>query len=191
MSSIYQGLLFLINTLFDLALFVLAVRLILAWSGARYYDPITQLVVKLTDFVVKPLRRFLPNLKGIETSTLTLIFILECVKFIIIGSLSMGFPNLLGIGVLSIADGARLFVQTFFYAILIQALMSWVQPTSPLNNVLYQVTVPILRPFQRLFPLVAGMDISPIPAMIFLQLLLIVMVNPLMNLGLSLSYAVG
>lgn len=189
MSSIYQGLLFLINTLFDLALFVLAVRLILAWSGARYYDPITQFVVKLTDFVVKPIRRFLPNFKGIETSTLALIFFLECLKFIIIGTLSMGFPNLFGIAVLSIADAARLFTQTFFYAILIQALMSWVQPTSPLNSVLYQVTVPVLRPFQRLFPLVAGMDISPIPAMIFLQLLLIVLVNPLMNLGLSLSYA--
>lgn len=188
MSALNQGLLFLINTLFDLFLFVLVIRLILAWSGAHYFDPITQFFVRITDFIIKPLRRWLPNVRGIETSTLTLIFALEIIKFAIIAFLSVGAPHLLGLLVLALADMGKLFIQTFFYTILVQALLTWIQPNSPMNNVLYQITAPIMRPIQRVVPLIGGVDISPIPAMILLQLLLIVFITPLMNLGLSLTF---
>ncbi len=188
MSAPMQGLLFLINTLFDLFLFILVIRLILAWSGAHYFDPITQFVVRITDFVVKPLRRILPNIKQVETSTLVLIFVLELIKFSSIALLSVGTPQVLGLFVLAFADMIKLFIQTFFYAILVQALMSWVQPNSPMNNVLYQITAPLMRPIQRVVPLIGGMDISPIPAMILLQLLLIIFITPLMSFGLSLTF---
>ncbi len=188
MSPLYQGLLFLINTCFDIFLFVLVVRFILAWSGANYFDPITQFVVNITNFVVKPLRRLIPNFRNCETASLVLILVLEIAKFYVISILSMGMPNVLGVLILSIADMARLFVQTLFYGILIQVIMSWVQPVSPLNNTLYQITSPILRPIQRLLPLMAGMDISPIPAMIILQLLLIVLINPMTSAGLVVAF---
>lgn len=188
MSSLTQGLLFLINTLFDLFLFVLVIRLILAWSGAHYFDPITQFVVRITDFIIKPLRRYLPNIQRIETSTLIVIFVLELIKFAIIAFLSFGIPHVIGLMILALADMGKLFIQTFFYAILVQALMSWVQPNSPMNNVLYQITAPLMRPIQRVVPLIGGMDVSPIPAMILLQLLLIIFITPLMSLGLGLTF---
>lgn len=188
MSGFYQGLLFLINTIFDLFLFILVIRVILAWSGAHYFDPVTQFVVRVTDFLVKPLRRVIPNIKRIEMATLVLILAIELIKFSTIAMLSIGFPHFLGLLILAIADMGKLFIQTFFYAILIQALMSWVQPNSPINNVLYQVTAPIMRPLQRMIPLIGGMDITPIPAMILLQFALIVFVNPCMSLGLALAF---
>ena len=188
MSPLYQGLLFLINTFFDIFLFVLVVRFILAWSGANYFDPITQFVVNLTNFIVKPLRRFIPNIRQCETASLVLILVFEIIKFYVISLLSMGVPNVTGILMLAVADMGRLFVQTLFYAILIQVIMSWIQPISPLNNTLYQITSPILRPIQRALPLMAGMDISPIPAMIILQLLLIVLINPLTSTGLVYAF---
>lgn len=189
MTTLSEGLLFLINTLFDLFLFILVIRFILAWSSAHYFDPVTQVIVRLTDFMIKPLRRFIPNIYRFETATLLVILVFELIKFETIAMLSMGAPNISGLILLSIADILKLFIQTFFYAILVQALMSWIMPNSPLNNVLYQVTSPIMRPFQRWIPLIGGVDISPIPAMIFLQLLIIIMVNPLMGLGLTLSFA--
>jgi YggT family protein len=100
----------------------------------------------------------------------------------------MGVPNVSGILILAIADMGRLFVQTLCYAILIQVIISWIQPISPLNNTLYQITSPILRPIQRALPLMAGMDISPIPAMIILQLILIVLINPLTSTGLVYAF---
>lgn len=188
MSTLNDGLLFLINTVFDLFLFVLVIRFILAWSSAHYFDPVTQLVVRLTDFIIRPLRRFIPNIGRIETTTLIIIFILELTKFATIAFLSLGKPNISGLVILAFADILKLFIQTFFYAILVQALMSWIIPNSPLINVLYQVTAPLMRPFQRIFPLVGGIDISPIPAMILLQLLIVVLVNPLVSIGLSYTF---
>jgi YggT family protein len=189
MSTLSEGLLFLINTLFDLFLFILVIRFILAWSSAHYFDPVTQVIVRLTDFLIKPLRRIIPNIYRFELATLLVILVLEFIKFETIALLSLGTPTLTGIIVLALADILKLFIQTFFYAILVQALMSWIMPNSPINNVLYQVTAPIMRPFQRFIPLIGGVDISPIPAMIFLQLLIVMLVNPLMGLGLTLSFS--
>ena len=184
-ESFNAALLFLINTVFDLYLFILVVRMVLVYVGSNYYDPITQFIVKLTDFIVKPLRRFIPNIRRAEIVTLILIILLEVIKFLLISTLSFGFPNFLGIILLAMGDILKLFISTFFYAILLQALMSWIQPASPMNRVLYQFTSPIMYPLQRVVPLVNGIDLSPIPALLGLQLIIILLVNPLMALGLA------
>lgn len=174
---------FLITTLFDLYLFVLMLRVILAYVGANYFDPITQFIIKLTDFAVKPLRRLIPNVRGVEVASLILIFALQLIKFFLIIFLTFGFPAILGLIILALGDTLKIVFEIFFYAILLQAIMSWIQPYSPANRLLYQITAPIMQPLRRVIPPVGGIDISPIPALIILQLLIIVIVYPLMRLG--------
>ncbi|HTM63171.1 MAG TPA: YggT family protein [Gammaproteobacteria bacterium] len=187
MSGIYDASLFLITTLFDLYLFVLAIRVLLAYSGANYYDPAIQFIVRLTDVAVKPLRRIIPNIQGIEISTLLLILALEFVKYFLITSIGSMPVSIIGIIIIAFADSLKLFLLTFFYSIIAQAILSWVQPMSPVIMLLYRINAPIMRPIQRLVPNVGGMDISPIPAIILLQLTIILIVNPLMALGLGAS----
>lgn len=187
-SSLHEGSLFLINTLFDLYLLILMVRLLLARAGANYFDPTTQFVTKFTDFVVKPVRKIIPNYRKIEVSTFLIILILECVKFLAISLLTIGMPNIAGLILLSLVDIFKLGIQCMFYAILIQAIMSWVQPNSPVNYLLSQITAPVMRPIQRIVPPVGGFDISPIPAMIFLQFVIIVIVNPLMSIAVGVAF---
>lgn len=182
-GSISNGLLFLIDAIFNLYLCVLIIRLILACAHAPYNDPFTQFIIKLTGFLVKPLKRIIPDVKGIELSTIFLILVIAFIKRLLIALIPFQFPNLLGVLVLAFSDFIYLTLQIFFYAILIQAILSWFQPGSPLNQVLYQVTYPILRPFQRIIPRIQGIDISPIPALILIQLLIIVFVFPLIHLG--------
>jgi YggT family protein len=187
MSAIHDAMIFLITTIFDMYLFILTIRVILAFSGANYYDPMTQFIVRCTDFAVKPLRRVIPNVRGIEISTILLILILAFVKYSFLAALSFSSFSVIGIAIIAIADTMKLFLQTYFYAIIIQAVLSWVQPGSPVNMLLYRITAPILRPIQRVIPTVGGMDLSPIAAMILLQLLIIVIVNPLMAIGIGAS----
>src|SRR3990167_5696895 len=104
MSGIHEGLLFLVTTLFDLYLFVLVVRVLLVLAGANYYDPITQFVVKCTDFAVKPLRRLIPNVRGIEVATIVLIFALELIKYILIASINIGAFSIPGLAIIAVAD---------------------------------------------------------------------------------------
>jgi YggT family protein len=186
-DSIRQALGFLINTVFDLYIFILVVRIILAWVGANYFDPITQFIIRLTDFVIKPIRRFIPNIKRIETSSIVLVFLLELIRFFLLTSLAYGFPNPIGLLIMAFADVLKLVIQTLFYAILLQALLSWIQPNSPMNRTLYLITSPIMMPLRRVIPIIGGMDITPIPAMIILQILLIILINPLMAMGLGVA----
>jgi len=187
-DTIRTALLFLTTTLFDIYLFILVVRVLLAKTNANYFDPLTQFIVKLSDVIVKPIRRYIPNFKGFESATILLILLLELIKFFIISLLSFGLPNIFGLLIMSIGDSLKLLINTFFYAILLQAILSWVQPYSPMNRILYQITSPLMQPIQRIIPPISGFDISPIPALIGLQFLIIILINPLMTLGLSVAF---
>lgn len=187
-SSLQEALMYLIRTLFDLYLFVLIIRFILSWVRADYFNPITQLAVRLTNPIVKPFRRVLPNFHGIEFSSLMLIFVINLIKFTIVAVMSSGIPNVTGLLLIAFGDMIRLFIQVFTGALVLYAIMSWVQPFSPMQRVLQQVVSPIVHPFQRIIPPVAGFDLSIIPAFIILQLLTIILVNPLIQLGMGIAY---
>lgn len=182
--------LFLINTLFDLYLLVLMLRLILCWVGANYFNPLSQIVIKLTQPLIAPIRRRIPNIKNLETSTLIVILVLEIIKYILIGLIATGMPtNVFGLFILAVADSLKLMLDVLFYAILIQAILSWVKGNySPISQVLLQITAPLMRPFQRIIPLVGGMDLSPIPALITLQLITILIVKPLIEFGAGITF---
>jgi len=189
MSALQNAGLFLINTLFDLYLFVLVVRLILAYNRADYFNPLTQVIIKMTQPIVAPLRRLVPNYRGIEFSTLIWIIVFEMIKFILLGLISVGFPTIMGLIVLAIGDALKTILSTFFYAIFLQAILSWFQQAySPVHQLLNQITAPIMRPLRRIVPPISGFDITPIPALILLQLLIILLVNPLMRAGATLAF---
>ncbi|MEO8401289.1 MAG: YggT family protein [Gammaproteobacteria bacterium] len=167
---------FLISTLFNLYLFVLVVRLILAFAQANYFNPLTQLIIKLTQPLVAPLRRIFPTYRGIEYATLVLILFFELLKIILLSAITIGLPNIVELFVFTVADSLKLILNTFFYAILLRAILSWFQPGfSPAGQLLEQISSPIMRPLQRMIPPINGIDITPIPALIILQLLVILL----------------
>lgn len=185
MAGLYQGFLFLIAIVFNLYLFVLVIRLILAWAQSNYFHPFVQLIVKLTDWLIKPLRRIVPNYGHLETACVVAILGIEMIKFLLLTFLSTGHSSLFGLILLSSADFIKTVLDVFFYAILAQAILSWVQPVAmPFYFFLQQLTAPLMIPLQRKMPMVQGIDFSPLVALILLQLLIIIFVNPLMVWGL-------
>lgn len=186
-NSLQMASLFLITTIFDIYLYILIIRLILVWVRSDYFNPITQFITKCTDFIIRPLRRIIPNIGNLETSSLVLLLVLELIKFLLLTMISVGTPNFIGLPLLAIGDAVKILLSAFFYGILLQAILSWIQPHSPVSYLLYQFNSPVMRPFQRVIPPVAGVDISPIPALIVLQLLIIIIVYPLMSIGWNLA----
>ena len=174
-SSLSTAALYLVNTLFDLYLFALAFRLILAFERANYFNPITRFIITITQPIVGFLRKIFPTLGGIELSTLFFMIILEIIKYLLISLIMLGaIANPAMLVILALTDGLKLFLNIFFFAILIQAILSWVQMApSPVTQVLNQLSAPIMRPLRAIIPSVGGFDITPIPALIILQLLII------------------
>ena len=189
MEPIVNGLVFLINTIADLYVFVLIARIILVWVHADYYNPMTKFVAKLTDWSVQPLKRVLPNIKDLELASLVLIFLIQIVKFFLIGILVYSLPNIFGLLLLALAETIKLTINVFFYAILMQVILSWFPYThSEIYNLLAIITAPIMRPIRRYVHPVHGFDISPIPALIGLQLIVILFVDPLYSAGMYIAF---
>jgi len=186
-NSVNSASLYLISTLFDLYISLLMIRLLLAVVYSNYFNPLTQFVVKLTNPIVKPIRKLIPNVRRLETATLLWIFALECIKFYILLMITYGSPNLMGILILALGDGLKLFFQILLYAIIFHILLNLLQPYSPINQPLQAMTRPILNPFQRLIPPISGIDLSPIPALILLQVLSMILASPLITLGMGIA----
>jgi YggT family protein len=173
-----SALIFIVETLLSLALFVVLARLLLQWARADFRNPICQAVVKLTNPLILPLRRVLPPIGKVDTASVVAVIFVAFIEVAIIFALSgMTFPGPL-IWVRMVAlEIARTLLWTYFYAIFLYALLSLVSPGgySPLQSVLATLCEPVLRPFRRLIPAVAGIDLSPLWAGIAIQAILILL----------------
>lgn len=190
MDPIQNASTFLIQTLFDLYLFILLLRLILQYLRVDYYNPVTQFIVKATNPLVVPLRRIIPGYWGIDLATVAAIFGITFIKLILLSYLMLHqFPHLLGLLIWSCGAIITLTIKLYFYAVIMNVILSWVAPLShtPVTVILYRLTEPLMRPARRVIPSIGGFDISPMAVIIGLELLIILIANPLTNFGIMLA----
>ena len=175
-----QTLIFLVVTLGDLFALALLLRFMLQLLRAPARNPFSQFVAALTDFVVRPARRVIPGFGGFDLATLVLAWLTEMMQFWIVlqikgyvlGS-AAGFAMIALAGLAAIQI-VRLAVYVVMVAVVVQAVLSWVNPYSPLAPLLTSVTRPFLRPFQKFVPMIANVDLSPLFVLIICQMLLTV-----------------
>lgn len=190
MNPLQQSAEFLIVTLFDLYLMVLLLRFILQYLKADYYNPFTQFVLKCTQPVVKPLRRFIPGWRGIDFATLSALYGFALIKLFLIALIHYKTaPFVPGLLIWGIADLLKLVINLYFWGIILQVILSWVSPMShtPFTEILYRLTWPVLKPFKRFIPPLGGIDITPLFAILALQLINILIVNTLVGVGVIIS----
>ena len=187
---------FLISTLVNLYVMVVLLRFLMQTLRVDYYNPVSQFAVKITTPLLKPIRRTIPGIGGIDISTLLLAWLLLVAKMLLfklmglevtsIGSYGLYLQNisLPFILYLAIIDIIVQFFDIFFFVIIVQALLSWVNPDpyNPVQSLLYSLSSPILRPFQRLIPPIAGIDLSPLFALLVLQVIKMILIPPLLGL---------
>jgi YggT family protein len=182
--------LFLVQTLFDLYIFVVMLRIVLQWVNADFRNPLFETVAKFTNAPLKPIRRIIPVIHGIDFAAIFLLLALEVIKLSLLVWLQVGgIPRFSGLVVLAFAELLNQLINIFFYAIIGSAILSWVSPLSqgPLVEVLWRLTEPLMRPVRRFIPPVGGFDITPIPVLLVLKLITIVIVQPLMQIGITLA----
>jgi YggT family protein len=171
-----SALIFIIETLLSLALFVVLARLLLQLTRADFRNPICQAVVRLTNPLILPLRRILPPIGKIDTASVVAVILIAVVEVAIVFAIR-GITYVAPIYWLQSAalEIVHTLLWTYFYAIILYALLSMVAPGgySPLQSVLATVCEPVLRPFRRVIPPVAGIDLSPLWACILIQAILI------------------
>lgn len=171
-----QVVVFLAETFFSLLLYVFLLRLMLQWARGNFRNPIAQAVVRLSNWLVMPLRRVLPPLGRLDTASLVGALAVALVQtaalsVILAGTLPDALPWLLAAAV----ELLRSMLWLYFWAIFIHALSSMIAPgvRSPLQDLLESLCEPVLQRIRSAVPSVAGLDLSPMWAGIIIQVLLI------------------
>jgi len=164
-------LIFLVETLFDLYIIVLMLRFILQQVRADFYNPISQFIVKATAPVLNPARKLIPGLGGIDLATIVVVVAFIAIKLFIISLLSGYTPSVLALLLTGIRDFITLLLNIFIFAIIVQAILSWINPDpyNPVSGILFNITRPVLQPFRRLIKPIGGLDLSPLIALITLM----------------------
>lgn len=175
-----QILVFLIDTVLGLLSLALLLRFYFQLLRVPFYNSVSQFLIAVTDFIVRPARRVIPGFAGMDMPTLVLVWLLEC-SILISVFMVQGYDFLtnpvasLGvIGLLGLVEIVKTTLYIVLVMIIMQAILSWVNPQSPMAPLLDSFTRPFLAVFRRRIPPIANVDLSPLFVLILIQVLLMV-----------------
>jgi YggT family protein len=164
---------------------VLLGRFVMQWGRVSFRNPVGHFVIATTDWVVLPLRRFIPGLFGLDMASLFPAWVAQ----MLLAALELalrGYPAsvvLYGIPLFGLIDLARMVVYLIFAIVLIAAVLSWFGAQMPAAfGVFSDLARPFLRPFRRWIPPLGGIDLSPLVLLLALQIILLLLAQ--MRVGL-------
>lgn len=172
---------FLVETLFSLYIMAVMLRFLLQWARADFYNPVSQFLVRITQLPLRPLRRIIPGWGGIDLSALVLMVLLQMLALSLLMMLAGVTPRIDYLILRTPAELIELLLNVYLVAIIVRAILSWVNPDgyNPAATVLISLTEPILRPFRQAIPMVGGIDLSPLVALLAIQVVKMLVMPPL------------
>jgi YggT family protein len=140
---------------------------------------IADFMYALTDWLVKPLRRLLPGLGGYDWASLIGAFLIAVFSVLVHLAFVYPFPALSFL-LPSVMRLLQWILYGFIFVIVIEVIFSWVNPYAPLAPFIRAVNEPFMRPLRRLVPRIGNVDLSPLVALLLLQIGLYLIGDPLL-----------
>ncbi len=180
-----NALAFIIQTLLGLLSMAFLLRFYMQATNAPFKNSFGQTIVSLTNFAVVPTRKIIPAAFRMDSSTLVLAFLTQLILIISLKWLA-DFPflvagqavwsGLIGLSLLAII---KLSIDIFLYAVIAQAILSWVNPHTAISPILGALTYPLLSRIHRWVPQPNGLDLSPIIVLVGAKLIDILLIAPI------------
>jgi YggT family protein len=170
---------FLIDTIAGFFVTLLLARFHLQWLRVSFRNQIGQFIIALTNWIVLPARRILPGAAGFDLPTLVVAWLLQAATLAVVLMLrGADFSTNLGgaaavLFALAAIDLLRLSIYILIFALIVQAVLSWTNPDSPMGSTFDVMVRPFLRPLRRVIPPVSNIDLTPLVLLVLLQVLLI------------------
>jgi len=176
-------LMLIVNTVIGAYIFVLILRVLLQYSGADWRNPVSSFIIKATQAPLTALKPIFPTIKNINVSAIALVLALQMALGLM---MVMGQPNasIWMIFIWSLTEVISNIINVFIYSIFATVILSWINPGAhnPIIELLYKITEPVLKPCQRLIPPMGGFDLSPMVALLGLQVIKMLLLPPLFAL---------
>lgn len=177
---------FLLSVFFDLIGMLCLLRLYMQITKVSFINPIGQSILRLTNWLVLPLQRILPHIRRFDLPSLFAAYLSCFVYWLLIWTFAYLLNNRVGVAISSPWAGilflfyfallslAQLAIYILSAIILLNVILSWLQPYSPIFWLTQKLSEPILKPFRKALPQISGLDFTPFLALLVLQVLLIV-----------------
>jgi YggT family protein len=162
----------ILQLIIDAAAGVLGAALMLRfWMQAIRVRPpaaVAQFTFTLSDWLVKPLRRLVPGVGGYDWASLIGAFLVVLLAQTLYFAIGFSFDMVLKMALFR-------FLTWILYGLMalliVEAIFSWVNPHAPLAPFVRALNDPLLRPLRRIVPLVGGLDLSMLVAIVLLQIM--------------------
>lgn len=177
-----EALLFLLDVLLQPFAAILLLRFHLQWLRAPLRNPVGEFVMVLTDFLVLRARRFIPAARGLDMATLLLAVLFEMLYLTaLLWALNIPTHGFLlpGLLLLTLVKLLKISLYLLMAAVFAQAILSWVNPYTPVAPLLTAVTQRFLQPLRRIVPMLGNVDLSSLLLLIICQLIVIVPIGEL------------
>jgi YggT family protein len=168
---------YLVDTVFGFVVLMLLARFHFQWLRVPFRNPVGEFVLATTSWLVMPLRRFIPSLAGLDTATLLLAWLLQGIAIWIKATIALGQEAFLPIAGFAALDLLRYSLYILVFAVLVQVIISWINPYAPMAPLFDAMTRPFLRPLRRFIPPLGGVDLTPLVLLVVIQIVLIVLAN--------------
>ena len=188
MNYLTQASIFLVDTLFGLFILLLMLRFLILWLRTEFSNPFAQVLFRLTNPILRYLRPYIPQWRGLELSSLVLMWVLQYISLLITHSLAGSSSSWFGLMMVSDVMLFSLLINILLVSLLFQVIASWIMPNqyNPILSLVHNLNQPLLSLAQRHLPQMQGIDFSPMAVMLGLYLISMLVVAPLIAIGLQL-----
>jgi len=169
---------YIVDTLLWLLTLAFLLRLLFQLVRADFRDPMADAVVRVTNWLILPLRRVLPPIGKVDTATVVAVLAVAAVRtaarFLLTG---LGLADPLAFVRIMLVELIDLTLRVYLFALLLYWLTSFVTPGgyAPGVRLLSQLCEPILKPVRRVIPPIGQLDLSVLWVSILIGALLILL----------------
>lgn len=170
---------FVLNILFSLFGIALIIR---AWMYAirlHPFNPFSQAVLRVTNWVVTPLRAIVKPSNRVDYPSLIACWLTALVylwlTWVLLTGQFPGSESIVRSLVAALITMAKWAFNVVLWVTLIQAVLSWVNPLAPVMPLLHTLTAPLLNPIRRVLPDLGGLDLSPLVLLLLAQVAIMVL----------------
>jgi YggT family protein len=154
---------YIVDTLLWLLLLAFMLRFLFQLVRADFRDPMADAIVRVTNWLILPLRRILPPIGKIDTATVVAVLLIACARtaatFLLSG---YGFNDPLLFARITVVDLVEMVLKVYLFAMLLYWIATFVSPGgyAPGIRLLAQLCEPILRRVRRVIPPIGQIDFS-------------------------------
>ena len=173
----------LVETLFGVFIYVLLLRFYMQLLRVPFRNPIGQFVTALSDWIVRPARRVVPGLAGLDLATLLLAWFAEALMLLLLfwlrGHSFAGAPGIATgmLFTLAALELVRISLYLLVGVVIVQVIISWVNPHAPMAPIFNALTRPFYAVFRRFIPPIGNVDLSPLFVLLVAQILVLLLAN--------------